>query len=165
MKRSYYQNSIEEFIIEDSNSIFGQLSRNHQHNLEDLQKNAWIKQIDILKYSLSGIKGNIFFEFSIPRMGKRVDNILLINNFIFVVEFKVGDTSYSNLAQNQTIDYCLDLLNFHEGSHAKTIIPILVATKACPDFVSIFLFSNKYIYTKIFIPKQSKNARLSPSAH
>lgn len=130
MKRSYYQNSIEEFIIEDSNSIFGQLSRNHQHNLEDLQKNAWIKQIDILKYSLSGIKGNIYFEFSIPRMGKRVDNILLINNFIFVVEFKVGDTSYSNLAQNQTIDYCLDLLNFHEGSHAKTIIPILVATKA-----------------------------------
>lgn len=130
MKRSYYQNSIEEFIIEDSNSIFGQLSRNHQHNLEDLQKNAWIKQIDILKYSLSGIKGNIYFEFSIPRMGKRVDNILLINNFIFVVEFKVGDTSYSNLAHNQTIDYCLDLLNFHEGSHAKTIIPILVATKA-----------------------------------
>ncbi len=130
MKRSYYQNSIEEFIIEDSNSIFGQLSRNHQHNLEDLQKNAWIKQIDILKYSLSGIKGNIYFEFSIPRMGKRVDNILLINNFIFVVEFKVGDTSYSNLSQNQTIDYCLDLLNFHEGSHAKTIIPILVATKA-----------------------------------
>lgn len=130
MKRSYYQNTIEEFIIEDSSSIFGQLSRNHQHNLEDLQKNAWIKQIDILKYSLSGIKGNIYFEFSIPRMGKRVDNILLINNFIFVVEFKVGDTSYSNLAQNQTIDYCLDLLNFHEGSHAKTIIPILVATKA-----------------------------------
>ena len=63
-------------------------------------------------------------------MGKRVDNILIINNLICVIEFKVGDRNYSNYAQNQTIDYCLDLQNFHEGSHNKTIIPILIATNA-----------------------------------
>lgn len=63
-------------------------------------------------------------------MGKRVDNILIINNLIFVIEFKVGEKSYSNYAQNQAIDYCLDLQNFHEGSHNKTIIPILIATNA-----------------------------------
>jgi len=63
-------------------------------------------------------------------MGKRVDNILIHNNIIFVIEFKVGDNQYSSHAQNQTIDYCLDLLNFHEGSHNKIIIPVLVATKA-----------------------------------
>lgn len=130
MKRSYYQNSIENFIKEDSNSIFGQLSINHQHNLEDLQKNAWIKQIDILKKTLNRLNGNIYFEFSIPRMGKRVDNVIIVNDLIFVIEFKIGDEQYSNYAQNQTIDYCLDLINFHEGSHNKTIIPILVATKA-----------------------------------
>lgn len=130
MKRSYYQNTIDKFLTEDVNSIFGQLAKNHQHDLEDQQKNAWFKQIEFLKSWLKEIQGNIYFEFSIPRMGKRVDNILISNNFIFVIEFKVGDNHYSKDAQYQTIDYCLDLLNFHEGSHNKIIIPILVATKA-----------------------------------
>jgi DUF2075 family protein len=130
MKRSYYQNSLDKYLAEDVNSIFGQLAKNHQYDLEDQQKNAWFKQIDLLKNSLKDIQGNIYFEFSIPRMGKRVDNILISNNLIFVIEFKIGDNHYMKDAQYQTIDYCLDLLNFHEGSHEKTIIPILVATKA-----------------------------------
>jgi hypothetical protein len=130
MKRSYYQNTVDKFLAEDVNSIFGQLAKNHQHDLEDQQKNAWFKQVEFLKSWLNDIDGNIYFEFSIPRMGKRVDNILISKNFIFVIEFKVGDTHYTKDAQYQTIDYCLDLLNFHEGSHDKTIIPILVATKA-----------------------------------
>jgi hypothetical protein len=130
MKRSYYQNSTANFLTEDSNSIFGQLSINHQHTLEDLQKNAWIKQIEILKAATQNLSGNVYFEFSIPRMGKRVDNIIIHKNIIIVIEFKVGENQYSNHAQNQTINYCLDLLNFHEGSHDKIIIPVLVATKA-----------------------------------
>ena len=130
MKRSYYQNSLDKYLAEDVNSIFGQLAKNHQYDLEDQQKNAWFKQIDLLKNSLKDIQGNIYFEFSIPRMGKRVDNILISNNLIFVIEFKIGDNHYMKDAQYKTIDYCLDLLNFHEGSHEKTIIPILVATKA-----------------------------------
>lgn len=132
MKRSYYQNTTINFISEEVNSIFGQLAKNHQHDLEDQQKNAWLKQIKFLKSWLKDIQGNVYFEFSIPRMGKRVDNIIISNNVIFVIEFKVGESHYSRDAQYQTIDYCLDLLNFHEGSHNKTIIPILVATKA-PD--------------------------------
>lgn len=130
MKRSYYQNTTDKFLAEDTNSIFGQLAKNHQHDLEDQQKNAWVKQIEFLKSCLKDINGSIYFEFSIPRMGKRVDNILISNNFLFVIEFKIGDTHYTKDAQYQTIDYCLDLLNFHEGSHNKTIVPILVATKA-----------------------------------
>lgn len=132
MKRSYYQNTIDSFLTDDVNLIFGQLARKHEYDLEDQQKNAWVKQIEFLKYWLKDIQGNIYFEFSIPRMGKRVDNILIVNNFIFVIEFKVGDSHHTQEAQYQTIDYCLDLQNFHEGSHNKTIIPILVATKA-PD--------------------------------
>lgn len=132
MKRSYYQNNIQSFIQEDINSIFGQLAKNHQHDLEDGQKNAWLKQIDFLKKNLYDIEGTIYFEFSIPRMGKRVDNILIIHNSVFVIEFKVGDAQYTKDAQCQTIDYCLDLVNFHEGSHDKIVIPILVATKAPP---------------------------------
>lgn len=133
MNRSYYQNTTDKFLVEDVNSIFGQLAKNHQHDLEDQQKNAWFKQIELLKSCLKDIQGNVYFEFAIPRMGKRVDNILISKDFIFVIEFKIGEKHYTKDAQHQTIDYCLDLLNFHEGSHKKTIIPILIATKALDE--------------------------------
>lgn len=138
MTRSYYSNTISDFLTDDSDRILGQLIRNHDFAAENLQRNAWIKQIDILKSALPTFQhGQIYFEFSIPRMGKRVDNILIIEDFIFVVEFKVGDTEYQKHAIEQTVDYCLDLQNFHEGSHHEKIVPILISTKA-PDFENSF---------------------------
>lgn len=145
MQRSYYKSTIEKFRIEDEDSIFGQLAKNHWHELEDLQKNAWLNQIAFLKKNLRTIKGHIYFEFSIPRMGKRVDNIIISENFIFVIEFKVGEKEYQKHAQYQVIDYCLDLMNFHEGSHNKAIIPVLIATRAPDaenDFENIKKLSN-----------------------
>jgi hypothetical protein len=138
MERAYYNNTISEFLTEDSNSILGQLSLNHANrSLEDLQKNAWVKQIEILKIQLEGFEGSIYFEFAIPRMGKRVDNIIIIDDSIFVVEFKVGDGGYEKHAQSQVIDYSLDLKNFHEGSHTSKLIPVLVATNALDSFFKI----------------------------
>lgn len=131
MNRSYYKNSISNFIAEDKNSILGQLSLNHSNRqLEDLQKNAWVKQIEILKDQLIGFEGQVFFEFAIPRMGKRVDNIIIIKDSIFIVEFKVGDGSFESSDQAQVLDYTLDLKHFHEGSHNAKLIPVLVATNA-----------------------------------
>ncbi len=131
MTRSYYSNKITDFLQDDDTRILGQLSLLHSHALEDLQKNAWVKQIKILKDTLQNIdNGQIYFEFSIPRMGKRVDNILIINDLIFVLEFKVGDNQYQKHSIEQVVDYCLDLKNFHEGSHHEKLIPVLVSTKA-----------------------------------
>lgn len=133
MTRSYYSNTISGFLQDDETQIFGQLSLHHSHALEELQKNAWIKQIEILKNTLSYFEdGQIYFEFSIPRMGKRVDNILIIKDLIFVLEFKVGDTQYQKQSLEQVIDYCLDLHNFHEGSHREKLVPVLISTKANP---------------------------------
>ena len=138
MNRSYYNNSIFDFITEDKNSILGKLSLNHSNRqLEDLQKNAWVKQIEILKDQLSGLEGKIYFEFAIPRMGKRVDNIVIIKDSIFVIEFKVGETDYENYAQLQVLDYTLDLKNFHEGSHNARLVPILLATKGADNDCNI----------------------------
>lgn len=133
MTRSYYSNTISDFLQDDETRILGQLSLHHNHALEDLQKNAWVKQITILKDTLQTINnGQIYFEFSIPRMGKRVDNVLIINDLIFVLEFKVGDNQYQKHSIEQVVDYCLDLQNFHEGSHHEKLIPVLVSTKAEP---------------------------------
>lgn len=65
-------------------------------------------------------------------MGKRVDNVLIINDLIFVLEFKVGDNQYQKHSLEQVVDYCLDLQNFHEGSHNEKLIPVLISTKAEP---------------------------------
>ena len=138
MKRSYYSKTITDFLLDDETRILGQLSLQHNYALEDLQKNAWIKQIKILKDTLQNFEtGQIYFEFSIPRMGKRVDNILIINDLIFVLEFKVGDKEYHKHSIEQVVDYCLDLQNFHEGSHHEKLIPIVISTKA-ESTVNIF---------------------------
>ncbi len=131
MKRSYYSNTIQNFLTEPETSILGELTMNHANrSLEDLQINAWRKQIQILQKQLQNIEGKIYFEFAIPRMGKRVDNIIIVNEVAFIVEFKVGDGGHEKHAIEQVIDYTIDLKNFHEGSHKIKLIPVLVATNA-----------------------------------
>ena len=79
---------------------------------------------------LPGLAGKIYFEFDIPRMGKRIDVVLLIKSVIFVLEFKVGEATFSAAAFDQVWDYAIDLKNFHESSHEATIAPILIATQS-----------------------------------
>ncbi len=82
------------------------------------------------KHVLKDIPGHVYFEFAIPRMGKRVDVVLISGGIIFVIEFKVGETTYPAYALEQVMDYALDLKNFHSSSHHSPIVPILVCTEA-----------------------------------
>jgi hypothetical protein len=129
--RAYYSDSISSFINRDPASILGNLTERHQFALEDLQRNAWLAQLPILKAQLRDISnGHILFEYSIPRMGKRVDVVVLAAGLIFLFEFKVGDNTYSAYALDQVLDYALDLKNFHEQSHSRLIVPVVVSTEA-----------------------------------
>lgn len=130
MNRSFYSDSISTFLSLDKDTIIGKLSRASEYNSERLQVNAWEEQIYILKNLLSSFSGSIYFEYSIPRMGKRIDTVLLIGSVIFVLEFKVGENEFASYALDQVCDYALDLKNFHESSHNKYIAPILIATRA-----------------------------------
>jgi len=130
MIRSFYQNSIRNFLNSSDNEIIGILANNNPFPLEQSQRDAWLREIVILKSALTQFNGQIYLEYSIPRMGQRVDAILLINSVIFVLEFKVGENVYKSNAIDQVTDYALDLKNFHESSHNKYIAPILVATEA-----------------------------------
>ncbi|AZQ64663.1 DUF2075 domain-containing protein [Flammeovirga pectinis] len=137
MKRYYYGDTIADFLKKDTITIQGFLLKYHKNKqLEELQKNAWEAQIDILKNQLIGLEGQIYFEYTIPRMGKRVDNIIIIDSKVFVVEFKVGSKSFDSISLDQVIDYTEDLRNFHEGSHNADLFPILISTRAnpIPDF-------------------------------
>jgi hypothetical protein len=128
MQRAYYSASINDFLKTSSNEILGDLTRTHGRTLEPTQRDAWIEQITILKRVLLTRSGRIYFEYAIPRMGKRIDVVLLIGPVIFVIEFKVGESHFTSSALDQVTDYCLDLKNFHESSHKAFIAPILIAT-------------------------------------
>jgi hypothetical protein len=131
MKRAFYSAHINKFFNDSQFEILGNLSQSHQFALEDLQKNSWIYQINHLKNCLQEIKNcHIVFEYSIPRMGKRIDVIILFEGIVFAIEYKVGEKSYTTSAINQVLDYSLDLKNFHDQSHNGTIVPILIATDA-----------------------------------
>ena len=130
MNRAYYSDLIENFIRKSVPEIQGILSDNNEFSLEQTQKDSWKYQIIELQKILQPYEGSIYFEYAIPRMGKRIDVLLVIRSIIFVLEFKVGENEYQSHSIDQVWDYALDLKNFHETSHDRLIIPILVATKA-----------------------------------
>lgn len=130
MNRAYYSDTIHNFLDHSHNEILGILSSSNGFSLEQTQRNSWQYQIDLLKEILSPYSGSIYFEYSIPRMGKRIDVVLIIESVIFVLEFKVGESEFHPYSIDQVYDYALDLKNFHETSHNQTIAPILIATEA-----------------------------------
>ncbi len=131
MQRSFYSDSITSFLKINSDTVLGILTdNNEQFALEQTQKYAWKYEITVLKSILQNYEGRIFFEYSIPRMGRRIDVVLIIKNVIFVLEFKVGEKEFLLSASDQVLDYSLDLKNFHETSHEHLIAPILIATEA-----------------------------------
>ena len=83
-----------------------------------LQEQAWDEEIRILKDVMAQFQaGHIILEYSIPRMGKRIDAVLVIRSCVILLEFKVFETVYPKSAVDQVMDYALDLHNFHEYSH------------------------------------------------
>ena len=90
MKRDYYSGTISSFLVTQPLDVFKELAKNNDFSLEQTQRDAWLEEIGILKNSLVGYDGSIYFEYSIPRMGKRIDVVLLIGPIIFVIEFKIG---------------------------------------------------------------------------
>jgi hypothetical protein len=128
--RYYYGDSIENFLLEDKAKILGLLTQGSGYGVDQEQLSAWEEQVRILQRQLAGLSGKIFFEFIIPRMGKRVDVILVLEDFVAVIEFKVGATKFAASALDQVWDYALDLKNFHQTSHNVLLIPILIATAA-----------------------------------
>ena len=130
MKREYYSGSIAEFRKSSPDEILGILARNSEFPIEQTQRDSWLEEIDILRQVLTRFEGTIYFEYSIPRMGKRIDVVLLLGAAILILEFKIGETEFSAYAVDQVWDYALDLKNFHETSHECTVVPILIATKA-----------------------------------
>lgn len=157
MTRYYYKAFIEHFLEETPAKILGVMAQANQFALEGTQRDAWLQQIAILKSALQDRDGTLFFEYSIPRMGKRIDALLVTGSQLIIIEFKIGATQYLSGDIDQVFDYALDLKNFHETSHHVAIVPILVATDAPNTFVSVSTSSQN---DGLFFPIRSNKEML-----
>ena len=131
--RYFYQSDIATFLAEDTNTIFGQMSRADEMDTASTQKFAWEQEITLMNQALASYsteQGWILFEYTIPRLGKRIDVVVLLQERVFVIEFKAGEENFLHQDVDQVLDYALDLKNFHQGSADRAIIPILVATES-----------------------------------
>ena len=111
MRRYYYSDTITNFLSTTRNEILGELVKTNDFALEQPQRDAWLEEINILKKTLQPYEGSVYFEYSIPRMGKRIDVVVITGSTIFVLEFKVGETQFPSYAIDQVFDYALDLKN------------------------------------------------------
>jgi DUF2075 family protein len=158
LKREYYKDTISNFLKKSKEEIVGEISLNCEFNIDNEQLRAWIGEIDILKNVLIPFQGYIYFEYSIPRMGQRIDVLLIIQTVIFVLEFKIGEKEFQSYAIDQVWDYALDLKNFHTTSHEQYIAPILIASKAI--VTETFLIETPH-NDKLLLPVKSNEKILS----
>ena len=122
--RCLYSSSFAQFNTAEPSAVFGVLC-------EKYHREAWTGEIAIMKRILapySSTDGQIIFEYDIPRLGKRIDVVLLLNGIVFCLEFKVGQSSVLEADVDQVLDYALDRKNFHKLSEDRIIVPILIAT-------------------------------------
>lgn len=137
--RAYYSSNVSSFLRTSPDSVLGEVARNSGFAIELGQRDAWVKQIKVLREQLMpwDSQGHLFFEFVVPRMGRRIDVLAIIKNTVFVIEFKVGESTFTRSALDQVWDYALDLKNFHEPSHGITIAPLLIATETDRGFSTV----------------------------
>ncbi len=134
IRRWMYGEKLEHFLCQDTSSVLGELLRHSSGNVEITQRNAWEDQIRIMKaFSLPDdlvSDARIYFELTVPRLGRRADVVLIIGHVLFILEFKVGESYFNRSALDQVWDYALDFKLFHDASHRICIIPVLIATDA-----------------------------------
>lgn len=129
--RCLYKSDFRSFIESDPYSVLGRIHDAFHGQALTATDEAWLGEIQLLQNVLLSWKeeAEIIFEYDIPRLGKRIDVVLLLRGLIFCLEFKVGQKDALQSDVEQVMDYALDLKNFHRYSHDRVIIPILIPTK------------------------------------
>lgn len=150
---AYYNASIKDFLQADGEDVLKTLA--FYGSNEPNQVFAWVNEISLMKKILVNCpdeEAQILFEYTIPRLNKRADVIVLLRGIVFCIEFKVNATEYLAQDKDQVMDYALDLKNFHQASHDLAIVPILVATNAPDTLIEIQPSRyNDMVYTPMLV--------------
>jgi len=151
--RAYYSNTSTALADESQDSVLGCLAARSPFDVTPAQRDAWVEEIESLR-ELAGKTTDAYFflEFSIPRMGRRADAVILYRGVVFVLEYKVGADGFSSSAIDQVLGYALDLKNFHETSHHRRIVPVLVATRAKAPLVRVAWYQDDVANPVLGVP-------------
>lgn len=157
--RYHYSDRIQNFLQRPSSEIIGELTLANPHDTNNETTMSWVEEINILKTALADYagRGSLYFEYNIPRMGRRADVIVLIDGIVFVMEFKTSEQKFTRASEVQVWDYALDLKNFQQGSRDRILVPILVAprekNKNC-------IFTLSPFEDNVYSPLMSNESRL-----
>ena len=164
MQRYYYSETFSRFLTQESEYILGCMDKENEFDLTLEQRGAWLEEIEVMKSVISSLNSNgqILFEYTIPRLGKRVDVVILVQGIVFTIEFKAGADTFLVNDKEQVWDYALDLKNFHEESRDRIIVPILVATEAESSYCSQDVLSFCYYDDHVYYPLLSNSETLLP---
>ena len=138
--RCLYNATFAKFLNQEPLAILGSLHNNYHGDSLTTTDEAWMGEITLMQQVLEPWKneaGQIVFEYDIPRLGKRIDVVLLLRGMIFCMEFKVGKKEEFQAGIEQVMDYALDLKNFHLFSHDRKIVPILIPTRY-KEYTTVF---------------------------
>lgn len=130
--RCLYNSNLKEFLAHNDIEILGSIIASYHGDSQSTTIESWEEEIRILKEQLNTWADEdayIIFEYNIPRLGKRIDAVLLLRGIIFCMEFKVGKKEALQADVEQVLDYALDLKNFHLYSYDKPIVPILIPSR------------------------------------
>ena len=141
LNAAFYADSVAAFLRASDDEVYAPLASPHGYTLAPEQLSAWRLQLPVLRAALADFAARaaadsaapapwIHLEFDIPRLGRRVDAVLVTSTAVIPIEFKVGAKKFQQADYEQAWDYGLDLKNFHAPSHAAAIFPILCATEA-----------------------------------
>lgn len=146
--------SLSGFALADDVQLLGELTdavaSTGIQSTRTTQIETWKTQVALLKRCAFDLMQRceaakdwrLILEYELPRRQKRPDAILLAEDVILVIEFKVGATSHDASSRWQVEDYCLNLRDFHGGSSECAIVPVLCSTAAPgvmsspPDLIS-----------------------------
>lgn len=124
--RCLYKSDFKSFIEADPFSVLGRIHDTFHGQALTTTDEAWLGEINLLQNVLLPWKAEeaeIIFEYDIPRLGKRIDVVLLLRGLIFCLEFKVGQKDALQSDVEQVMDYALDLKNFHRYSMIVLLFP------------------------------------------
>jgi hypothetical protein len=133
---AYYRASLPDFARASHSEIEATLAEQNAKAAFPLQPEAlfaWKAQLPefqnaarwLLREVPDANLWSILLEYPIPRVGKRIDAVILGRDVIIVLEAKTGAAPTS--AVRQVDDYALNLACFHEGSASRPIVPLVVA--------------------------------------
>ena len=128
LNSAFYAAPVEKFLAASDEEAYAPLAAPKGYTLAPEQLSAWHLQVPVLRAALADLPAGvdaatsaapapwIHLEFDIPRLGRRVDAVLVLPKCVIPIEFKVGAKKFERLDYEQAWDFRIDLKNFHAPS-------------------------------------------------